>query len=267
MATGYTPPSLTSLPSLPPVPGGDFGQSGRPNLADEADLQRQWDALDAIYNPNRQLAKENLKAALQPYGDMWTFDDTGAGEGLGVSYNPNGHPGQLYRDAYRGVKGAMAARGLISSSYADRSLGDEAAKISAQAQKMVNQYATNMNDSFTAELKDRNSIISQIMKDYGADSTWLADQVPPAPPIRPGQGGIMTWKEWLGYNHITNANAATADRWRKYVVAHGGVVQAPIPQAATAAPPAAAPPLPKAAAKVNPGQVWVSGMKVAGSRR
>ncbi len=143
-------------------------------------------------------------------------------ESLGVQSNPNATPGRAYRDAFRRVKEGHAGRGTLYSSYADRDLGAEADRISAAAKNRVMQYAGQITESATAESRDRNEITTDLTKAYGEDSTWLADQVPPAPKPKPGSGGIMTWKQWLAYHKITKADAKTADRWRRYVVAHGG---------------------------------------------
>lgn len=224
----YKPPTKIQLPA---PPKNLYGVDDRPGLVQQSGLVKQYDALPGLYKPLRDASKASLNDALRDYGDFlqWEADDpnTPVDESLGFKTKDNFTPGRKYRDASLGVRWKHAARGALYSSFTDRDLGAEAARISSEAKQMVERYASDITDLDRREWNDANQITTQLTTSYGEDSKWLADRVPPkVGNVGSRPDGLFTWSEWLKDRTSKGIprSALNPARFWDYIRKHGGYV-------------------------------------------
>jgi hypothetical protein len=213
-------PDYPTLPSIPQLP--ELG-SNAPNAA-----SRQWliSQLPSFAQQNQAALtgiQSGAKMGLAGYGGYSFAKDnpnTPQREDLTVAFNPNAGPGQREKQAFQGVRNSANAQGTLYSSFTNQNIASAAQRLSLEAQQIVNQYASSINQQQTAYANQVAGVIGQWVGLYGQDAQYLAENPPPTPPIptayesavaaanagqlaKSGQGEPIIWKGTKSPNMTT----------------------------------------------------------------
>ena len=175
-----TPRTQASAPPTPDAPqvndGGGPGAVQPPNAALRAGLQEQLDVLPGIYNPRRGEARARAQAALNGYGDMFTWQAdnpaTPEDESLIPKVNTKGQ-GQVHRDSYRSLASQYGARGLFHSSYRLNAVDRANQELGDRARDVVNQYSGILARISDEQRTEQNRLRDQIRGLFGEDASWV----------------------------------------------------------------------------------------------
>ena len=184
-SAGY--PITLAMPTIPTVPALE-GESRAPNSIGRSWIQTQIGGLAGRYAPSFTAARENARANLAGYGGVnFGTDDpnTPQNEALLISFDSNAPLGQRERNAVAGERDAANARGLMSSSFANRAIGNALTRLSAEKQAIVSNFAAQIGGLFTQQATETTSLVTDWTRLFGEDSRWLVDNPPPVAPVAP----------------------------------------------------------------------------------
>ena len=190
-SAGY--PITLAMPTIPNVPAID--ESRAPNSIGRSWIQTQIGGLAGRYAPSFTAARENARANLAGYGGVnFGTDDpnTPQDESLLISFDSNAQPGQRERNAVAGERDAANARGLMSSSFANRAIGNALTRLSAEKQAIVSNFAAQIGGLFTQQATETTSLVTDWTRLFGEDSRWLVDNPPPVAPVVPPPAAAPT---------------------------------------------------------------------------
>lgn len=182
-----TPPSLAmpDMPSLPDLPT----HATAPNALNRQWLTQQLTNLPGQYNPALTGARGAAQEALAGYGGWrWQSDNpaTPAREDLAVpTKDGTAQLGERERQAVQASRYAANAAGMLDSSFANKAVGAAVTQLNEEAKGIVRQYAANINSLIGQQRQQSTDIIGDLVRLYGEDARWLAENPPPPPPEPP----------------------------------------------------------------------------------
>lgn len=190
-APGYAPrPSVQTafpapvpqIPSLPQLPQLDDARA--PNAVSRQLLANQLGQIPQLGNARLTNIRAGAQQALAGYGG-WKFreDDpsTAEREDMLVEFDAGMGLGEREKQAVRGVRAAMNARGALYSSETNQNIGQAVQRLQDEARAIVNQYAAAVNDELTNQANQASQITAQWAQLYGQDALYLAENPPPPP--------------------------------------------------------------------------------------
>jgi hypothetical protein len=148
----------------------------------ESDILRRIGALDDKYNPMREQALAALRAGLSGLGG-YTVKDNGE-----IVYDPSAGPGDRERDAVLYAKAAANSGGRLYSSRTGYEIGSALSRLSAEAQQVLTQYATALQNIGQAEQNEFDTLNSGLYDLYSQDGSYNLENPPPVEVPMPAAG-------------------------------------------------------------------------------
>lgn len=178
-----TPPAMTA-PAMPALPQIDDARA--PNALGRQLLTQQLGNLPGLYNPQFSAVRGQAQEALAGYGG-WRFADddpsTAAREDLAVpTRDPSKGLGAREQQAVHGQRAQYSARGMLDSSFANRAVGAAIGQLNEEAKGIVRQYAAGISGIIDNQRERTTDIITDMVRLYGEDARWLAENPPPKQP-------------------------------------------------------------------------------------
>ena len=186
-------PIALAMPTIPNAPVID--ESRAPNTIGRSWIQTQLAGLAGRYAPSFTAARENARANLSGYGGVnFANDDpnTPQDESLLISFDSNAPLGQRERNAVAGERDAANSRGLMSSSFANRSIGNALTRLSAEKQAIVSNFAGQIGGLLNQQATEATGLVTDWTRLFGEDSRWLVDNPPPVAPVVPPPAAAPT---------------------------------------------------------------------------
>ena len=176
------PPAITA-PTIPALPQLDDARA--PNALGRQMLTQRLTNLPGLYNPQLTGMRDQAREALAGYGG-WTFRDddpsTAEREDLAVpTRDPAQGLGAREQQAVLAQRAGAAARGILDSSFANKAVGAALGQLNEEAKSIVRQYAAGVNQIIDNQRTETTDIISDLVRLYGEDARYLADNPPPKP--------------------------------------------------------------------------------------
>lgn len=222
-STSFVNPPSFKLPDMPTL--APIDESRAPNSTFRQWLRQQFENLPGKYNPALQGVKTSAQHALAGYGGWeWQDDDpatTDVDESLAAPIkDPHASLGARENQAVAAQRAAANARGMLDSSFANKAVGAALGQLNEEAKAIVAQYASGISGIISQQQGEGNSIIGDLVRYYGQDAQYLAENPPPTPPepepepepaaapnpnaVAPGAAapslsGTVTWKKKPNY--------------------------------------------------------------------
>jgi hypothetical protein len=185
--------------AIPEVPENVKARGFRPGTQYQVDvIKRAIGDVPTKYAELQKRTKAGAEKGLTGLGNYAYGDDpsTPEVEDDRHMYRKDKQIGEREVAAVNDEKNAANARGLLSSSFKDKNVGDALGRLGREAQQVITDYAGQMGDLFQKERDELNGpdgLYSKLANLYVGESDWLKEnpeKPPPDPtpaPAPPGQ--------------------------------------------------------------------------------
>jgi hypothetical protein len=152
-------------------------------------LKRSIQNLPGKYDKLRDSRKANVKLGLTGLGNYQVGDNPDTTEvETDAVFRADKQIGDRETQAVREADSSANARGMMFSSFRDKSVGAALGRLSREAQQVITQYATDMGKLNDDQIGEENDLYGQMNTLYGSEADYLRDN-PPTPPEPPANSG------------------------------------------------------------------------------
>lgn len=156
-------------------------------------ITRLINAIPTKYTELRNTKKASAKLGLTGLGNYQTGDNPNTPEvETDAIYRADNRIGERETAAVKEADNAANARGMMFSSFRDKSVGNALGRLSREANQVITQYADAMGKLNDDQQTEENGLYGQLETLYGQEVDYLKEN-PPPPPVTPdppaGGGG------------------------------------------------------------------------------
>jgi hypothetical protein len=155
-------------------------------------ITRSFDALPAKYQKLIEARGASTKLGLTGLGNYVTGDNPNTPEiETDAIYRADNRIGERETAAVKSADNAANARGMMFSSFRDKSVGDALGRLSREANQVLTQYATDLTKLEGDKLGEQEGMYNALQTLYGDEVDYLKENPPPPPatPDAPAGGG------------------------------------------------------------------------------
>ncbi len=154
-------------------------------------LKRSIEAIPGKYENLRKARKANAQLGVTGLGNYKIGDNPDTEEvETDALFRADKQIGDRETEAVREADNSANARGMMFSSFRDKSVGAALGRLSREAQQVITQYADDMGKLNSDQATDETGLYDQMNILYGGEADYLRDNPKPEPETKdPAEGG------------------------------------------------------------------------------